>query len=647
MRFGAGWSALVVAALWLLVAFFALDVLFQMTVAQRAIVWLVVAAGTIWAFRRYTRPFLGVRETELDMALLVERQQQIDSDVVAALQFETPEARRWGSPQLETAVVDYVADWSRGVNVFEGFSRQQLARRAVTLAATLAVIMLAAVAFPEYARVFANRLLLGAWHYPTRTVIDHIVINHQHVLSREIQRAAPSDLKCAQSRPVKFFVQCSGELPDTGAAKLRSPQSGQMRQVDLQKLTLDDRLARLRAAEASLQRVVDDPDSPASGAWRDEVIALLKLDVPSAAARLEKSDGEPSQLTSALDELRQSISSWPGAAGATAVYVGELGRLTDTVSYKLYLGDAWTDPAKISMIPLPVVETRLVPTPPEYARGKTDPPDPSSRQIAVLEGSRVDVSVECTNKKRLSSAWLIAKNKAGAKKFPLEMKGTDGVHWTLADAGSPLLNVREELRYEIQVQDADGLQLETPVQGFIRIKTDRPPTGSAEVVHRVVLPTAKPVIEFKANDDFGIAKIQLQMQVERAAAAQKPMEPGTSLSANDAADSQNQNATPQERAVQPVLAANQRLLADKLPFTGKHEVDLSPLKLVKGDRLRLTLEIQDYRGDQPGETFLSDPLYLEISDESGVFAAILEADEKSEQRLTEIIKRQLGIGESP
>ena len=63
--------------------------------------------------------------------------------------------------------------------------------------------------------------------------------------------------------------------------------------------------------------------------------------------------------------------------------------------------------------------------------------------------------------------------------------------------------------------------------------------------------------------------------------------------------------------------------------------------------MRLTLEIQDYRGDQPGETFLSDPLYLEISDESGVFAAILEADEKSEQRLTEIIKRQLGIGESP
>jgi hypothetical protein len=30
-----------------------------------------------------------------------------------------------------------------------------------------------------------------------------------------------------------------------------------------------------------------------------------------------------------------------------------------------------------------------------------------------------------------------------------------------------------------------------------------------------------------------------------------------------------------------------------------------------------------------------------------VLAAISEADERSEQRLTDIIKRQLGIGESP
>jgi hypothetical protein len=45
--------------------------------------------------------------------------------------------------------------------------------------------------------------------------------------------------------------------------------------------------------------------------------------------------------------------------------------------------------------------------------------------------------------------------------------------------------------------------------------------------------------------------------------------------------------------------------------------------------------------------YQGDPLVLEISDESGVLAAISEADPRSEERLTDIIKRQLGIGESP
>ena len=68
-------------------------------------------------------------------------------------------------------------------------------------------------------------------------------------------------------------------------------------------------------------------------------------------------------------------------------------------------------------------------------------------------------------------------------------------------------------------------------------------------------------------------------------------------------------------------------------------------ELAKGDRLRLTVEAVDYRGNLPGESYLSDPLVLEISDESGVLSAISEADERSEERLTDIIKQQLGIGE--
>jgi hypothetical protein len=68
--------------------------------------------------------------------------------------------------------------------------------------------------------------------------------------------------------------------------------------------------------------------------------------------------------------------------------------------------------------------------------------------------------------------------------------------------------------------------------------------------------------------------------------------------------------------------------------------------------VKLTLEVTDYRGEneqgQPvGQSHASESLVLEISDESGVLAAIGEADERSEQRLTDIIKRQLGIGETP
>jgi hypothetical protein len=47
----------------------------------------------------------------------------------------------------------------------------------------------------------------------------------------------------------------------------------------------------------------------------------------------------------------------------------------------------------------------------------------------------------------------------------------------------------------------------------------------------------------------------------------------------------------------------------------------APLNLVKGDRVKLTLEAVDFRGEAPGESYLSDPLVLEISDEAGVLAA--------------------------
>jgi hypothetical protein len=236
----------------------------------------------------------------------------------------------------------------------------------------------------------------------------------------------------------------------------------------------------------------------------------------------------------------------------------------------------------------------------------------------------------------------------------------DGTRWSLPVKGTVFSPLLRETRFEIQVIDQDGLQLESPLRGAIRIKADRPPLCAGGVVHRVVLPTAKPVIEYRVNDDYGIAGLVLQVQVERgqngASATDRPVGAETSPSGES---SSGQAPQPVElSAALPLIETPPILLTDRLPYSSRYELDLAslqvvkdgrpvPAALVKGDRLKLTLQATDYRGDLAGESYLSEPLVLEISDESGVLSAISEADQRSEERLEEIIKQQLGIGGSP
>jgi hypothetical protein len=455
------------------------------------------------------------------------------------------------------------------------------------------------VAAPQYASAFITRLLLGSRHYPTATVIEQIAINERPVLARE-QLAGqsgmrPAALKAAQGRPLVFRVHSSGDLP-------------------------------LRSLGASRSRT-------------------------------------------SFELTRE---------GQSAEYRGELPRLLEPLTYQVFVGDAWTDPARLAMVPLPIVETHLTPTFPRYAASGRDTFDPSGRQVSVLEGTSIDLAIECKNKKRLKSAWMMVKLGEQSQRRELIRNDADGHRWSLAKENSPLVNIRQELRYEIQVIDEDELSLEAPIRGTIRIRPDRPPSGLADVVHKVVLPTAEPLIEYRATDDYGIAGLALVVEVERQA-----VDPGRSREPIAAANETNGEASPQltsdpvagggsvaapadsspadmtpaaempvERHRFDVLRQTQPLTGDRLPAHGKFALTLSPLQLVKGDRIKIVLEVADYRGEndagQPvGSLFQSEPLVLEISDESGVLAAISEADQRSEERLTDIIKRQLGIGESP
>ena len=114
-----------------LAAVFALDWWFERNVDlwQRLLLMGIAAAMAVWAFVRFALPWLGKREDVVDMALLVEREEGIDSDVVAALEFESAEAAEWGSTQLETAVIQRVASWQSDLDVMAVLPRQPLLRR--------------------------------------------------------------------------------------------------------------------------------------------------------------------------------------------------------------------------------------------------------------------------------------------------------------------------------------------------------------------------------------------------------------------------------------------------------------------------------------------------------------------------------------
>ncbi|HND53205.1 MAG TPA: hypothetical protein PLV92_12435, partial [Pirellulaceae bacterium] len=259
VRWGAAYSASATAVLWLLAGVWALDVAFSTSVAQRGVMLLIVVAGAVWSYSRWTLPLLGVSESEVDLALLVERQHRLDSDLVAALQFESPDASEWGSRQLEQAVIDRVSNLGQTLDVFTGFSREQLKRRGGTLGATVAGLALIAAIFPGHASTFLNRLLLGHKHYPTRTQIARVAINDQLVLDRRVDDTSPRRMAAPQGQLLKFYLRAEGRLPTNASARVQSLSGGVSRHVDLVPMTLDERRSRLQAALARTAQVAPSP----------------------------------------------------------------------------------------------------------------------------------------------------------------------------------------------------------------------------------------------------------------------------------------------------------------------------------------------------------------------------------------------------
>lgn len=553
VRSATAYCAVATALLWALGAAFLVDFRVEGGVPLRLALLFGIAALVAWAWQRWARPWLAPRETNLDVALTIEEQyraarQPLGRDLVAALQFESPEAATWGSVALEEVVVEDVAEQADAIDVLSGVRTEVLARRSMLLLGTAVVAAAAVAFFPGHAIAFVNRLFFGRMHYPTATQIEKIVINGRETVPAIGREAAA--VACPQGQPLSIEVFGRGELPERGRIELTIGEA--------RKLTID---------------------------------------LPAVVRAEELADRD-----------------W-------TAYVGRLDRLNDAATYQVYLGDAWTDPARIELVPMPVVDCRLVVTPPEYARAalaaERNAPSPGSRNLEVLEGSRVVVEITCHNKPLASASVAI-----GEKRYALVRAGNDARLWRLDPANTPLAAVAGEIEYTVVAVDEDELSPERAPRGSLRIKADRPPRIAAQAKTRHVLPSGRPVIEYRVDDDYGVARVDAKATILR----ETPEGP------------QRIERPPLAVAVgKPTLDGGERR---------SFAAPLASLGLEKGDRLELAFEASDYRGESPGKSAAADPLVFNVTDVAGIESAVTEIDPVLEQQIQSLIQDQLGIGES-
>jgi len=489
----------------------------------------------LYTLGRWVWPWLVTKEDELDVALLVENRQRIDSDLVAALQFETSAAPAGASAVLTRAVVERGGQLATGVDWNHAAVETAHRRPLKMLAIVVAFLTVLGLFFPGHVQTFANRLTFGSRHYPTHTTIASLRVG-------DVDVALWSDDDAPVYSPlghaVTFEVVAAGVIPSRGEIRLTT-----------------------------------------------------------------------------LDGVNPVVIELMSSSDAPTKFVGQLPRLVEEVRFQIFLGDDWTEPRRLAAIALPVVDVSVHAEPPEYARAANvdSASEGSSRQLAVVEGSRVVLEIACRNKSLASASATI-----GTQTFALAPVDDKRRRWSLSPDGTPLDRVADAVRYELQVVDDDGLSLAEPIEGLIRIKSDRPPRVTAAVVTQHVLPTGKPRVAFGAVDDFGIAGLKLLCLIAR----------------EDGTTEDRSIPIPLENLPQPLVQ-------------GRYSLDLSTLNLNRGDQVRITLEGHDYRGDNSGKIGVSDPIILQVTDERGVLAAMTETDQRTARQMDLIIQRQLGLGESP
>ena len=554
-RWATAASAVALAALVALAGLFLLDWSFRQNIDlwQRMFLMVLAVGGVAWAARRYAMPWIGVHEDEADMALLVQKQSGIDSDLIAALQFESSDAARWGSAQLETAVIDQVAIRQKSINVMASLPSEPLLGRLKLLGAVVVVWLLMCCLVPAYVVTFFHRLLLTNEHYPTQTRIVDLSINGHTIDLSGRDRV----VHVAVGQPVMFALT----------------------------------LASSRSTEGHLEVTLPDRATP--------------LTVPLETAK-NVGDANP------------------------AILNGQLARLNQSASCKVFAGDAWIDPITLSVTPLPMVDIEADIVPPAYARQSADEVrhmPRGLRQLTAIAGSEIRLRL-CTDRP-LKSAII----KLEAQTITLDRidKSADGREiWSLETAGTPLAAVVKNVPYAIQVVDIEDQSLDQPLDGYISIESDLPPRMAAATRTSIILASASPKIAYGATDDHALSRIWYTWEV-------------TAGTANAAGDAANEKGSSRVGSVEI-----DHYGPEKYPKMVEQtcNLDLQSLHLATGDTLKVTFHAADYRG--PAEAAIADaePLVFQVTDLQGFEASMFEADQKSANILETMRKNLSGLGES-
>jgi len=268
-------AAVLAACLVLLLAMLWADWAMNMSRAQRAAMLALGVGALVWVVRRYVRPWLFQREGPWDMALLVERQAAIDSDVIAALQFESTEARRWGSPALRQAVIDSVAERSPDLPLEPGLPTAPLRRRTRLLALAVVGWLAVAVLCPRHVAVFFQRIVFSQKHYPSRTSIVALSIN-----GVAVDATVPGRVAVAQGRSARFEMTVRGKLPESGEVRLVAAVSGSRTTIELK--SAGEQPGRYVAETGGLSETLDY-QCVVNDAWTEsgrlDVVALPTADL--------------------------------------------------------------------------------------------------------------------------------------------------------------------------------------------------------------------------------------------------------------------------------------------------------------------------------------------------------------------------------